>query len=177
MPTTVATMANRATAGPSSPWLQQAPTAITTVAAEATRKGTECSGGPGLLAWTTRCHRVTTAPAGGRPGGEAGPPDPATGEGTARARRRPRSIRSRTSRMTWPSASTGAEHHRPAPGQVVADGAMTRSDSASAATGSAGRSSSTTTGSSVWRSVSRTISAPTWEVAGQWMDRRVSPDR
>ena len=32
----------------------------------------------------------------------------------ARARRRPRSTRSRTTRTTWPSVSTGAEHHRPA---------------------------------------------------------------
>ncbi len=59
MPTTVATTANTATAGLSSPWLQQAATAMTTVPADATRKGTECSGGPGRLAWTTRCHRVT----------------------------------------------------------------------------------------------------------------------
>ena len=53
--------------------------------------------------------------------------------------------------------------------------AITRSASASAARGSAGRTTSTTMGSSVWRSFSRTISAPTWEVAGQWTDRRVSP--
>src|ERR1700722_18226832 len=55
-----------AMAGDNSPWLQQAATAMTTVAADATRNGTECSGGPGLLAWTTRCHRVTDGSIPGR---------------------------------------------------------------------------------------------------------------
>ena len=54
---------------------------------------------------------------------------------------------------------------------------MTRSDSASAATGSADSTRSTTTGSSVCRSFSRTMRDPTCDVAGQWMERRVSPGR
>ncbi len=89
-----------------------------TVPAEATRKGTECSGGPGRLAWTTRCHRVTVDPptGGPAPSGSGGSGVPG---GRARARRRPRSIRSRTRRRHRALRLEGSEHHRLAPEQAA----------------------------------------------------------
>ena len=104
--------------------------ATITVAADATRKGIECSGGPGRLAWTTRCHRVMPARRSRLPGpgpvstdrGRRRPrPDrPGTGA-TARARRRPRSTRSRTSRTASALGLQGGEHHRSAPGQIAGE--------------------------------------------------------
>jgi hypothetical protein len=76
-----------------------------------------------------------------------------------------------------PSASKVASatgRPRPSSRETVA---ITRSDSCSASSGSGGSTTSTTMGSSVWRSFSRTMSDPTWEVAGQWIERRVSPAR
>ena len=159
MPTAVATMAKRATGALSSPWLQHAPMAMITVPAEATRKGTECSGGPGRLAWTTRCHRVTVdPPTEGRPRrGGAGP-------ASREARPGPGADRGRSGR--GPGAGTGPRPRgcRAPPADAGArqpvTTAMTRSASASAAAGSGGSTTSMTTGSSVWRSRSRTMSTP-----------------
>ena len=111
----MATTANTATGALSSPWLQQAPSATTTAAAEATRNGIEFSGGPGRLTSTNRCHSVTPAalvparPPG--PAGGAGRPGPGAGRG-----------RSGPAPGGPPGPRLeGPEHHRLAPIQTVAD--------------------------------------------------------
>ena len=158
----------------SSPWLQQAAAATTTV-------GRRCHPERDRVLGRTRACWPGPPVARGSPRrapvARSGDPRPVRGAGTARARRRPRSIRSRTHRAPCPSVSWVAEHHRPAPAQGGGDRrAMTRSVSVSAASGSARQHQFDDDGVvGLALPLADHQRLPTWEVAGQWTDRRVSP--
>ena len=109
LPTTVATMAKTAMAGPSSPWLQQAPTATDHRGRRGHPEGDRVLRGPrpvGLDDPLPEGHddprRRTASAASDGPAESAAP----AGDPTARARRRPRSIRSRTDPYHVAVAST-----------------------------------------------------------------------